>query len=279
MPMRRTALTIAAILTMPSLAHAGTCEDTFTKSGSPISGLRFIASIAVADLTPASAIGQLRGIALPKGYDVLVEEANEGSMLIEQPMTGNARAFPITVTAVQAGGVGTVRLEARLRAGMFVKEAPAMTEMCSLLNPLKGGRTGLAAAAASRSVVGGGGAPVAMNALAFSHQISKDTERNSASVPLRYRNKRFTISGMVDYITRDGEYYRVAYKVPNPWEEALRLPNTAPFKTDISCLMASGQAAYALTLKPDRSIRLTGTWHEFDEFRHVVWLKDCRPER
>lgn len=277
--MYRTVLTIAATLAMPSLAHAGTCEDTFTKSGSPVGGLRFIASTAVAGLTPASAIGQLRGIVLPKGYDILVEEADEGSMLIEQPMTGKARAFPITVTAVQNGGVGTVRLEARLRAGMFVKEAPAMAEMCSLLNPIKGGKAGLAAAAASRNAVAGGAAPVVMNALAFSHQISKDTERNSAAVPLRYKNKRFTITGMVDYVIRDGEYYRVAYKIPNPWEEALRLPNTAPFKTDISCMMAKGQAAYALTLKPNKSIRLTGTWHQFDEFKHIVWLMDCRPER
>lgn len=275
--MYRSMLAVAALTMGPSLAHAGTCEDTFTKAGSPISGLRFIASVSIADLSPATAIGQMRGIVLPKNYDVLVEEPDEGSMLIEQPMSGSARAFPITVTAVQNGGVGTVRMEARLRAGMFVKEAPAMAELCSVLNQLKGGKAGLAAAATGRKAVGGNAAPVALNALAFSHQVSKDTERNSAAVPLRYKNKRFTIFGTVDYVIRDGEYYRVAYKVPNPWEEAIRLPNTAPFKTDISCLMAKGQAAYALTLKPGKQIRLTGTWHEFDEFKHVVWLMDCRP--
>lgn len=276
--MYRTILAAAA-LASPALAHAGTCEDTFTKTGSPVSGLRFIATTAIADLTPTSAIGQLRAIVLAKQYDILVEEPSDGSMLIEQPMSGTARAFPITVTAQQSGGVGTVRLEAQLRAGMFVKEAPAKAEMCAILNQLKGGKAGLAAAAAAKNAVGGGAAPVVMNSIAFSHQISKDTQRNPAAVPLRYRNKRFTITGMVDYVIRDGDYYRVAYKIPNPWEEALRLPNTAPFKTDVSCMMAKGQAAYALTLKPDRQIRLTGTWHEFDEYKHIVWLMDCRPEK
>ena len=64
--------------------------------------------------------------------------------------------------------------------------------------------------------------PVTMSALAFSHQISKDTERNSAAVPLRYKGRSFTIVGTVDYVIRDGEFYRVAFKVPNPWEEPLR---------------------------------------------------------
>jgi hypothetical protein len=260
-------------------AHAGTCEDTFVKSGSPISGLRFIATVSVADLTPASAIGQMRGIIIPKGYDILSEEPAEGSMLIEQPMGKSSRAFPITVTALREGGVGTVRMEAKLRAGMFVKEAPALTEMCGILNQIKGGKAGLAAAGAAKNAVVAGSAPLVMSALSFSHQISKDTERNPAAVSLRYKGKSFTIFGTADYIRRDGEYYRVAFKVPEPYEEVIRLPNTAPFKTDISCLMAKGQSAYALTLKPDKGIRLTGTWYQFDEDRHIVWLNDCKPAR
>ncbi|RYG34503.1 MAG: hypothetical protein EON93_08010 [Burkholderiales bacterium] len=115
-----------------------------------------------------------------------------------------------------------------------------------------------------------------MNALSFSHQISKDTERNSAAIPLRYKGKRFTIDGIVDYIIRDGDQYRVAFKVPHPWEEVIRLPNIAPFKTDISCMMGKGTSVYVLQLKPGKSIKLTGTWGEFDEFKHVVWLEDCQ---
>ncbi len=269
---------LAPLLTVAGAAQAEGCADSFAKSGSPVSGLRFVARVAVPDLTPASAIGQMRGIALARQYDILVAEPEDGSMLMEQPMSGTSRAFPITVTATTSGGTGTVTLDAKLRAAMFVKDAAARDELCGMLNQLKGGRAGLAVAAAARTAVATGTRPLAMTALAFSHQISKDTERNAAAVPLRYKGKAFTISGTVDYIIKDGPYYRVAFKVPNPWEETLRLPNIAPFKTDVSCLMAKGQAAYALTLKPDRSVRLTGTWHAFDEFKHIVWLDDCRPE-
>lgn len=277
--MKKSVLVMIGLILGTGTAHAGVCEDTFIKKGSPISGLRFIATTSVANLSPESAIGQLRGIVAGKGYDILADEAADGSMLIEQPMTGKVRAFPIEITAIDENGVGTVRLEAKLRAAMLVKEADAKTELCGILAPLKGGKAGLALAAAGKSAQTAAAAPVRMSALAFSHQLSKDTERNSAAIPMRYKGKKFTIDGTVDYIIKDGAFYRVAYKVPEPWEEAIRLPNTAPFKTNISCLMGKGTAAYTLQLKPGKSLKLTGTFHEFDEFRHTVWLNDCRPER
>ena len=107
--------------------------------------------------------------------------------------------------------------------------------------------------------------------------MSKDTERNAAGVLTRYKGKQFTIDGTVDYVTKDGSSFRVGYKVPEPYEQAIRLPNQAPFKTDIVCYMAPGQAAYSLQLKPNKGIKLTGTVEDFDEYKHVIWLKDCRP--
>ena len=270
---------VAAAISVPAIAQAGTCEDTFQKKGNPITGLRFIATNVVPDMAPATAIQQLRGIVAAKGYDIMADEADYGTMLIEQPMTGKARAFPIEITATQAAGVGTVVMEAKLRATMSVPTEAAKTEMCGMLNELKGGKAGLAAAAKGKGATTTQAAPLKMSALAFSHQVSKDTERNSANVMLRYKGKMYTIDGTVDYVIKDGNQYRVAYKVPNPWEEAIRLPNTAPFKTDISCMMAPGTAAYTLQLKPGKSIKLTGRFEDFDEFRHVVWLQDCRPEK
>lgn len=46
---------------------------------------------------------------------------------------------------------------------------------------------------------------------------------------------------------------------------------------NISCLMAKGQNAYALTLKAKSLIRLTGTFYEYDTFKRTVWLNECRP--
>jgi hypothetical protein len=263
-------------LALPSVAQAGTCEDTFTSKGSVIGGLRFIATVVVPEMAPKTAIQQLHGIVAAKGYDIITEEAEYGSMLIEQPMTGKARAFPIEITATQAAGVGTVVMEAKLRAGMSVKKEQAMPEMCGMLSQLKGGKAGLAAAKAGAGAKTVQAAPVKMSALAFSHQVSKDTERNASTVLTRYKGKQFTIDGTVDYVTKDPNGNRVAFDVPEPHEEVIRLPNTAPFKTDIVCYMAPGTAAYTAQLKPKKSIKLTGTVEDFDEYKHVIWLKDCR---
>ena len=258
-------------------AHAAGCEETFAKKGNIIGGLRFTASVMVADLKPVTAIQQMRGIVAAKGYDIMADEAEYGSMLIEQPMTGSARAFPITITATEAGGASTVVMEAKLRAGQTTKDSAAKEEMCAMLNQIQGGKAGLAAAKQGKGATTVAAAPVKMSSLGFSQQVSKDTERNSAGVLTRYKGKQFTIDGQVDYVTKDGNAFRVGYKIPNPWEQAIRLPNQAPFKTDVVCYMAPGQAGYSLQLKPNKSIKLTGTVEDFDEYKHVIWLKDCRP--
>jgi len=271
------ALLPAAIVLAASPAHAATCEEAFVKKGNPVTGLRFTAAVTVADLPPAVAIGQMRGIVAGKGYDIMADEAEFGSMLIEQPMTGNARAFPIQITATQTGGIGTVVMEAKLRAGQAVGADAAKAEMCGILNQIKGGKPGAAAAKKGATATTVAAAPVKISALGLSQQVSKDTERNAAGILTRYKGKRFTVDGLVDYVTKDGSAFRIGYKIPNPWEQAIRLPNQADFKTDIVCYMAPGQAAYSLQLKPGKSIKLTGTVEDFDEYKHVIWLKDCRP--
>lgn len=271
------ALAPAALLFAAGTANAATCEEAFVKKGNPITGLRFTAAVTVADLPPAVAIGQMRGLVAAKGYDIMADEAEYGSMLIEQPMTGTVRAFPIQITATQTGGIGTVVMEARLRAGQATKADAAMAEMCGMLNQIKGGKAGAAAAKKGATATTVAAAPVKMNSLSFSQQVSKDTERNAAGILTRYKGKQFTIDGLVDYVTKDGKDFRVGYKIPQPYEQAIRLPNQAPFKTDIVCYMAPGQAAYSLQLKPNKSIKLTGTVEDFDEYKHIIWLKDCRP--
>lgn len=271
------ALAPAALLCTAGTANAATCEEAFVKKGNPITGLRFTAAVTVADLPPAVAIGQMRGLVAAKGYDIMADEAEYGSMLIEQPMTGTVRAFPIQITATQTGGIGTVVMEAKLRAGQATKADAAMAEMCGMLNQVKGGKAGALAAKKGATATTVAAAPVKMNSLSFSQQVSKDTERNSAGILTRYKGKQFTIDGLVDYVTKDGKDFRIGYKIPQPYEQAIRLPNQAPFKTDIVCYMAPGQAAFSLQLKPNKSIKLTGTVEDFDEYRHVIWLKDCRP--
>jgi len=278
--MRSCYLWAGAALILPALAlssgaKAATCDETFAKAGSILSGMRFTATVTVPDLTPASAIGQMRGIVAAKGYDVIVAEPDDGSMLIEQPQTGKARAFPITITATNAGGQGTVQMEAKLHGGQTVPAEAAKTEMCEMLGGLKGGKAGLAAASSGMKAVSTA-PPLEMDALSLSQQISKDTERNAAAIPLRYENKSFIIKGMVGEIAKDRGDYIVTYKIPQPYEQAIRLPGQAAFKTDIACVMAKGQAAFTLQLKPGKTIRMSGVYDNFSPTDHILLLKDCR---
>jgi hypothetical protein len=264
-------------LAAPSLAYAGQCEDSFTKKGSIISGMRFTATVSQPDLPPEVAINQIRGIVASRGYDIIAAEPAAGALLIEQSVTGNARAFPIEINASSSGGTGTIVMEAKLRAGQSTKAELAMAEMCGVLNQVKGGKAGRLAAAGGANAQTQQAAPIAMTAQSFSSQISKDAERNAAAIPQRYRNKQFTLSGTVEYVTQDGPTLRVAFEIMQPHEMALRLPGMASTLSEVSCLMAPGTSVFAMQLKPKKSVKLTGTFYEFSEIKDVTWFKDCRP--
>jgi hypothetical protein len=270
-------LLTALALATPSLAHAGQCEDSFAKKGSIISGMRFTATVTVPDLPPDVAINQMRGIVASRGYDIIAAEPAAGALLIEQSVSQNARAFPIEINATSAGGVGTIVMEAKLRAGQSTKAELAMAEMCGVLNQVKGGKAGRLAAAGGARAETQQAAPISMTAQSFSSQISKDAERNAAAIPQRYKNKQFTLSGTVEYVTQDGPSLRVAFEIMQPYEMAIRLPGMASTLSEVSCLMAPGTSVFAMQLKPKKSVKLTGTFYEFSEFKHVVWFKDCRP--
>lgn len=270
---------ILCALALPAAARAGTCEDTFIKKGSVLSGQHYIAMVSVPDMPPAVAINQLRGIVSTRGYTVIAAEPEGGAMLIEQPMNGNSRAIPAEVNASTANGVGTVQVEVKLRTGQTAKADAVKTELCGMLYQLKGGKAGRLAAASGAKAVTSFGAPLALSAQAFSQQISKDAERNPLTIPQRYTGRQFTLSGTVDYITRDGSDIRVAYKILQPHELALRLPGLAKSFWSISCMMGPGTSVYSMQLKPGKSIKLTGTFDEYSDTRDVVWFKNCTPAK
>ena len=275
--MRLAFAVLLASATMSSAAVAATCEQSFTKRGSAVTGLNFTAQHNVADLTPASAIGQMRGIAVAGKYDIILEEADAGSLLIEQPAQGSARPLPIIVSATEAGGAGTVRMEAKLPAGMAAPAEAVKGELCGMLAQLKGGSAGLAAASAGMGVEAVS-TPTRIDAVTLSQQFAREAVKNDAALPLRYANKSFSVWGAVNHVMKDGEWFRVAFDPPDAADRRIRLdaPGDAGFMVNISCLMAKGQNAYALTLKKGNLIRLTGTFYEYDTFKRTVWLNGCR---
>ena len=268
---------LLAALGTPSLARAATCEDTFVKRGNIISAMQFVAMTSVNDLPVDVAINQMRGIVARRGYDIIASEPAAGALLIEQSHTGKTRAFPIEITATVANRVGTVQMVAKLRAGMTVKPELARAEMCSILAELRGGKEGRLAARSGSEATTVQAAPIPMTALGFAGQFSKDLERNALAVEPRYKGKRFTLSGSVERVARDGSDIRVWFEILQPHEMVIRLPGAPKSHVEIGCALAAGQSVYGIQLKPRNNIKLTGTFDDFNEQREVVWFKDCVP--
>ena len=270
-------ISLAVAMSMSAAAaNAAECENSFIKRGNPITGLKFTATRSVADMSLPSAIGQLRGIVVTKGYDVLAAEPETGTMLIEQPATGKARSFPIEIQVADANGAGTVQMNAKLRPTMNIPEAGAKTEMCGILNQLRGGKAGLALAARGNAAKPSQSAgPLRMSVLAFSSQMGSEARRNSSALQARHKGKAYTIWGTVGYVGPAGSSYRVDFKILDNTLASL-VPGTG-YRLEISCILAAGQSAFAMGLKPDKRVELTGVFDEYDEGRSTVYLRDCRP--
>lgn len=272
-------LIAATFLALPGLAHAQaqTCEDSFTKKGSPLSGVRYTAALTVPDLTPANAINQMRAIGPQHKLDVLTTDAANGNMLMEIPETATHKSIPVVFTAAAEGKASRAELLVKINKYAFSGEKSFKKEMCEMLAKLRGGKAGASAAAAGKNAVATS-APTKIDALMLSLQLARQAKNNAAVIPLRYANKSFTVTGRADYAIKDGAGYRVAFDIPEPHEMLIRPgPMDPQFKIDISCMMAKDQTAYSLSLSKGDKIKLTGSYLDFNEFRHVLWLKDCRP--
>jgi hypothetical protein len=270
---------IAVVVLASAPLAAQTCEATFNKGGNPITGLRFTATHAVADLATADAIHQLRGVVLSRGYDVLAAEPDAGSLLLEVPQTADRRSYQMVAQATAEGTLVTVQLRANLRGGVFAKQEAARSEMCGMLAEIQGGSAGVAAAARSKTATAGGGAPTVLTAQTLADRVSKERDNNVNEIPLRYRDRAFTLSGTVASVDRDGDTYRVKFEILSWEQKAIRLPGDSQFKTDIICVLAPGQSVYALTLRKRSSVRLTGTYSDYRESPSpsVMWLSNCTP--
>jgi hypothetical protein len=125
---------------------AQSCDAT--SSGTQQSGLTFTGSISVPGLTPHSAIGQLKGIAVTeKAFDLGAEtyQSNQGTLAIMQRSTSQARGFPIYFTA---NNKGDVTFKMALPAGMASKLEDVRSYLCGKwLGKLETGSSGDALAA------------------------------------------------------------------------------------------------------------------------------------
>ena len=114
-------------------------------------------------------------------------------------------------------------------------------------------------------------------------QIRPHLGRSSGFQSAQYRLMEFMLGGRdPDMVTLHEATPEVAAELrsemgrPSLYDEVLRLPNAAPFKTDIFCQLARGQAVFALQLKPGKGIKLSGDYANFDPIRHSLLLQNCR---
>lgn len=257
---------------------AGPCEESFAKSGNPMTGTKYTASVTVAGLTVADAMGQLRGIAVGKKLDVLTEDVANGNMLLEYRESFRNKAIPYVVTVLQEGDKAAVQMLVKLNKGAFAKADDVRGEMCSMLGAVKGGEEGRTAAALGAQAVGDGAARK-VDALKLSLELARQNQESAESIPLRYRERVFTVTGRVEYVIKDGARYRVAFDIPEPGKMVIRpLPGSPVYKVDISCLMAPSHTAWAIALRPGEKVALTGKYEDYDQFKRVMWLGGCRPE-
>lgn len=268
---------MAAMGLQPATAFAD-CAGSFQKGGNPLTGLRYSSSVAVTNLSPASAIGQLRGIVAAKNYQILSEEAESGTMVFEQPNSGKARAIQLAATATDEGGSGSVKIEAKLPRGMMAQEQMARTEICGILGQLKGGRAGELAAAKGKNAQGKAPAAQRLSAFALVNLVLNDSDKNPAAVLPRYRGRAFTVFGSIDtvYPGSLGDY-TVYFKETDPMSLPVVLPGQQRNKGQVLCRLAKGQGSFALTLRTNAKIVLTGVFDEFDDADNSITLKDCRP--
>jgi hypothetical protein len=261
-----------------AIALGASCEEQFSKAGNPFAGTRYTSSVRIANLSVADAVGQLHGIAVGRKLDILTEDAASGSMLLEDRMSMRHKAIPYVVSVAAEGGAAQVQLMVKLDKGAFAKAEDVKKEICSILALVKGGDEGKAAAEQGAAAVSTSG-PRKVDALVLSMELARQTQESAESIPLRYKGKAFTVSGRVEYVIKDGEFYRVAYDIPEPRDMALQLGSlNPPFKINISCLMAPSQAAWSLALRKGEKVKLTGTFYDFDQFKKVMWLDGCKPE-
>ena len=253
-------------------AFADACETNFSKKGNPFTGTTYRSSIALADLTVQSAIEQLGAIALAKKMAVLSSDPANGSLLIEEPETAMHKPIPMILGAAVENGVTHVTMEVKLSRGALAKADDVRREICALLTQVRPGAAGdetarrMAAAAQTAE-------PDRMDAFIFSEQIARQANENQSTINVRYKDRRYTLTGRAAFIMEDGDDYNVGFSIPE-----LKFspgPLDPKFKVDVSCLMAKSQTAYTLSLREGDRVALTGTFSRYDQFSHVVWLDGC----
>ena len=271
----RKPLAALALLPLSAAAFADECEANFRKSGNPLVTTTYSSAVTVPDLGTRDALAQMRGIMVAEKMDVLAEDADGGTLLVEQRQTGTTRPIPSTIAVSEVASGTRIEMSVKMDRGVFSKVDQIKPYMCGLLAKAKGGKAGVAAA---RKGVGAVNTEATgkQDVFMFSRMIAGEANKNAIAVNARHKGRKYTLSGRIETLMEDGEDYNLIFDIPEIGEMAIKpLPYDAQFKVSVSCLFKPNQLTTVLALREGQRVTLTGTVLRYDNVRKVVWLENC----
>ena len=262
-------------LALPAVAMADECEANFKKSGNPIVMTTYSSAVTVPNLSAGDALSQMRGILVAEKMDVIAENREEGTLLVEQRQSDKARPIPTTINVSRVPAGTRVDMAIKMERGVFSKVEQIRPYMCGLLAKVKGGKEGIAAAkrgAGADNTEATGNQDV----FAFSRMIANEANKNAIAVNARHKGRKYTLSGRIETLMEDGEDYNLIFEVPEIRDMVIKpFPHEAQFKVSVSCLFKPDQLTTVLAMREGQKVKLTGTVMKYDNFRRVIWLENC----
>lgn len=230
-----------ALLPFAAPALAGECEANFKKSGNPLVMTGYSSAVTVPNLSTRDALAQMRGIMVAEKMDVMAEDAEGGTLLVEQRQDKAARPIPTTITVSEVASGTRIEMAIKMERGVFSKVEQIQPYMCGLFAKVKGGKEGVAAAkkgagAANNEATGN------QDVFMFSRMIAGEANKNAIAVNARHKGRKYTLTGRIETLMEDGEDYNLIFDIPEISEMTLKpLPFDAQFKVSVSCLFRPNQ--------------------------------------
>lgn len=268
-------LAALALLSLSTPALAGECEANFRKSGNPIVMTTYSSAVTVPDLGTRDALAQMRGIMVAEKMDVMAEDIEGGTLLVEQRQSKGARPVPTTITVSEVQSGTRIEMAVKMERGVFSKVEQIQPYMCGLFARVKGGKEGVAAA---RKGAGASNDEATGNqdVFLFSRMIAREANKNAIAVNARHKGRKYTLTGRIETLMEDGEDYNLVFDIPEVREMVIKpLPHDAQFKVSVSCLFRPNQLTTVLALREGQKVTLTGAVYKYDSFRKVIWLENC----
>lgn len=268
------ALSTLVLVSLAASAHASECEENFKKTGSAFSGVDFSSSVSVPQLSVADAMGQVRGIMIAEKMDVITEDSDTGTMLVEQRSANATRAIPTLINISAEGSAASVEMTVKTEKGQFAKQEAMRIYMCQLLGKIQGGAAGRQAAAKGAKTQNTDDV-TARDVFIFSREIAREAKGNAVAVSARHKGRKYALKGRVDYIQEDGTDYNVSFHIPEQSELALQVPGDREPRVGVACLFRPNQLANVLAFRKGDKATFTGTFTRYDDFKRMVWLENC----